>query len=391
MGTVAAAQCTGYEEYEIRQSIKEIFKLLDISEKFVSNGDRILLKVNLLMGKPPEAAVTTHPVLVSALAGLLLDAGAGEVIIGDSPGGPFSKSMLKRFYSRSGLTGVAEISSKIKLNYNTSWQKVSFSEGRVSKSFCIADFVTEADLIINIPKLKTHGLTRFTGAVKNLFGVIPGLKKGEYHFKSPEVAYFCEMLLDLAELVKPDLNIMDAVVGMEGEGPSGGTPREFGYLLGSPAAEELDLAAAYLLGIKPLTAAPQIKRGAMRGLPSVIEELNLKGVPLKSPEDVDVPPPGGETNLLLNKLPAPLARWGEKFLKPRPVVNSNLCVGCGVCAKSCPVETIELETVSEDDGKTNDKVSIELENCIRCFCCQELCQYEAIRIKRPLLGRIFFS
>ncbi|MDI3548247.1 MAG: hypothetical protein PWR10_1899 [Halanaerobiales bacterium] len=379
MEKVAIIRSQDYNEERLHRDVRVLLDLLGGVKEFVRPGQRVLLKVNLLMGKPPEAAVTTAPALVKVITRLVQEAG-GRVIIGDSPGGPFTVKALKRAYEKSGLARVAA-ETGAELNYNTGQERVPFAGGRYNKSFVLGKFIREADVIINLPKLKTHGLTMFTGAVKNLFGAIPGLLKAEYHLKMPRIDLFSQMLIDLAFCVKPVLNIMDGIIGMEGEGPSGGSPREFGYLLASPSAVALDVVSALLLGITPLSKAPVIAAAGERGL-LASTQLEIVGDKLIPYRDVKIPVIEQKSNLLDQKLPAPVSNLLDKFLRPKPVFNHQKCLGCGDCNRCCPAGVIKM---------AKGKPVVVLENCIRCFCCQELCQYQAVEIKRPLLGKLVFG
>ena len=333
MKRVSVVCCKDYNEALLREKIEELIGLLGGLDSYIKPGQNVLLKVNLLMEKPPEAMVTTHPAVVKVIASMVKEAGANP-IIGDSPGGPFSRVLLERAYKKSGLAQVAE-EVGAELNYNLDQVTVPFA-GSINKSFVLGQYITDADLIINIAKLKTHGLTMMTGAVKNLFGAIPGLLKAEYHLRMPELADFSNMLLDLSLCVNPVLNIIDGVWGMEGEGPSAGTKRNFGYLLASPSPHALDVAAAYLLGITPVSKAPIIYAARERGLPASIEEISLLGDPLIPAEKTVIPPGVRVSNLLDRRLPGPLARVLSYLLRPRPVFISELCVGCRDCYRSCP-------------------------------------------------------
>ncbi|MFW6035355.1 MAG: DUF362 domain-containing protein [Halothermotrichaceae bacterium] len=374
---VSVVKCANYSEKELKNRLKELLKPYNGMKAFVKPGQKVLLKVNLLMDSPPEAVVTTNPVLVKAVARLVQQAG-GKVIIGDSPGGPFRPGLLKRVYQKSGLKKIAdEIGAE--LNFNTGQEKVSYSEGIYNKSFVLGKYVTEADVIINLPKLKTHGLTVMTAAVKNLFGTIPGVLKAEYHVKMPEVEVFSEMLLELAFCVKPALNIVDAVVGMEGDGPSGGDARNFGYIMASRSPLAVDVASANLLGIKPQSKVPYIEAARKRGWVADISKLEIVGQELEPLKGVKVPPAINSSNLIDQRLPEPIANFLENILKPRPVFNHDKCVSCGDCYQSCPADTIIMK---------NNYPEVELDDCIRCFCCQEMCKYKAVEIKRPILARL---
>lgn len=379
MTVVAAKKCKSYQAAELSEKLDSLLDEIGGLENFVNSGDRVVFKTNLLMGKEPAAAVTTNPEFIRALAHKVKALGA-EVVIADSPGGPFNEKLLKRAYQKSGLYQLAA-EEALELNYNTDSSRHQYHEGKINKSFQLASYLDAADLVINLPKLKTHGLTMYTGAVKNLFGCIPGVLKAEYHLRMQSVYDFSRMLNDLAGLVAPELTIMDAVVGMEGEGPSNGRPKEFNYLLASTSPYYLDLAAVSLLGINPPEKVPSIKAALTDGIIKK-ENLELRGDQLLAPAEVEIPKIEKENNLLDTKLPDFLSDILEKFLRPKPVFKEDKCVGCRTCAENCPPEAITM---------VDNFPEVELETCIRCFCCQELCPYDAVEIKYPLLAKLFFS
>lgn len=379
MVLVASKKCYSYQNKELKNKLRSLLDELGGLDKFLTAGSRVLLKVNLLMGKSPLKAVTTHPEFIRALIQIIKETGA-EVIIADSPGGPFQQKLLKRAYQKSGIYKLAE-EEKIKLNYNTESKKIEFKEGKIKKSFQLASYLEDVDLIINLPKLKTHGLTMYTGGVKNLFGCIPGVLKAEYHLRIQSVYNFSQMLNDLALLIKPELTIMDGVVGMEGDGPANGKTRKFNYLLASTSPFYLDLAAVRLMGISPVERVPSIKAALNDNLLDK-SRLKIKGDQIVSLSDVDIPRIEKENNLLDAKLPQFLADILEKFLRPKPLFKKDKCIGCGRCAENCPPGVIKLE---------NNFPQVDLEGCIRCFCCQELCPYNAVEIKYPFLAKFFFS
>jgi len=215
---ISLLRCEDYEYDKVKEAIDRTFDNLGGISKYIKPGMKVLLKINLLMKKKPQEATTTHPVFVEALTRAVQEAG-GIVTIADSPGGLYTEKALKGVYSICGIEETAKRTGAI-LNYDTGFEEVSFPDGKITKSFMVIKPVIDADLIITVPKLKTHGMTLFTGAVKNLFGVIPGTYKAEYHFRMPDKKDFCSMLVDLCQCVKPSLAIMDAIVGMEGNGPS---------------------------------------------------------------------------------------------------------------------------------------------------------------------------
>jgi len=376
MEKVSIVESKEYNEKVLARKIKILLDRLGGLESFVKPGQKVLLKVNLLMDKPAEAMVTTNPIVVKVIARMIKEIGAYP-IIGDSPGGPFNKTILERAYQK---TGLAKIAKQVgaELNYNLEQVNVQY-DGSLVKSFVLGSYITKADVVINLAKLKTHGLTMITGAVKNLFGAIPGLLKAEYHLKMPRIDHFAEMLIDLSLCIKPTLSIVDGIWGMEGEGPSSGEPRNFGYLLASESPHAVDVAVALLLGITPVSKAPIIKAAGKQKLPASLDDIELLGDKLIAAKNVKIPKLIDNSNLLDRKLPDFLVRFLTPLLRPKPVFNHDKCLGCGDCFRSCPPKAITME---------DQKPFLLLEECIRCFCCQELCQYQAVDIKRPLLGKL---
>ena len=376
---VYALECDRYEVNLIKEKLKEGLELWGGLENFVKPDQTVLLKANLLMAKKPEDSTTTHPAVVHAVTEMVEEVG-GNPIIGDSPGGPFNTGMLKRIYSKTGMEAIAD-STGAELNWNFESVSKTYSEGKVLKNMTLGQFITDVDLIINLPKFKTHGLTKMTGAVKNMFGAIPGLLKGEYHLNMHEVDIFSEVLLDIALACAPTLSIMDGIVGMEGEGPSGGDSIELNTLLISPNPCALDVAMAHLVKIEP-EEVPTIKAAQGRGLVSTINEIEIIGKQSIDVGSFTSPDIENSTLLIDNALPAPLAKIVQKLLRPKPIFNAELCVQCGDCIRSCPPQIIT---------KTEDCVEADLDECIRCFCCQELCPRQAVDIHRPFLGRLLFG
>ena len=374
---VYVKKCDSYSEKNIYADVKELLEGSGGMDNFIRPGQKVVLKVNMLSGVNPERAVTTDPRFVSAVAELVKEAG-GSPVIADSPGGAFNKKTLEKSYQKCGFKKVAK-KTDAELNYNIEHRRVSFPAGEVKKFFNLANFAVDADVIINLPKLKTHGLTVYTGAVKNLFGVLPGLLKAEYHLKMQNIHTFTQMLVDLACLVSPDLNIMDAVVGMEGEGPSSGDVRKFGYLMASESSFNLDIAAVHLLGIDPPEKVPLISVMKEQGITGNFSDLKIYGDKLIQAENTVIPEIERSSNLLEQSLPGPLSSLLEFFLRPRPIFEYDKCTGCGECFQVCPPDAIIMK---------KGRPVVELEECIRCFCCQELCNFNAVKIHRPFLGRL---
>ncbi|MDK2823375.1 MAG: hypothetical protein PWQ67_279 [Clostridia bacterium] len=370
MSKVAVINCTEYEFDKVSMEFKRGISLLGGWQQYIKPGDKVFLKLNLLMKKRPEEAVTTHPVVVEAVTKELLALGA-RVIIGDSPGGPFTVRALQNIYKATGIQEVAE-KTGAELNFNVEGLDVRFPEGKIIKKFHLCKAMVEADKIISISKLKTHQMTKFTGAVKVLFGAIPGLNKAEYHLKMPNINDFSNMLIDLALCVNPVLHIMDGIVGMEGHGPSAGNPRQVGKLFLSTNPFALDWVALHVVGIRPKTI-PTVSLAAKRNIyhgpdngDFIGDKIETINPPFNAPE-------------ISGEVKFPLPKFISDYLRPKPMFSPEVCIGCGQCAQHCPPKAIKIR---------NNFPDLNLQECIRCFCCQELCPHKAVEIKRSFLSKL---
>lgn len=377
MHRVALEQCVTYEYESVRYSIQQILDHLGGLNAYVQPGEKVLLKVNLLMKKRPEEATTTHPTFVKALADELLSHGC-KVLIGDSPGGPYTEGALRGIYKVCGYEAIAK-TSNVELNWNTNGIEVKHESGLLLKQLTVVEFLRDVDKVISVSKLKTHGMMKFTGAVKNMFGIIPGLLKAEYHFKMPDIKDFSQMLVDVCTYANPVLSLMDGIVGMEGAGPSAGDPRQLGLIIASDSPYHLDFVATQLIGIEPLsvpTIARTIEAGMVRADYSDIE---LLGVPMDQWDIREFITPNIRSVEFFSKMPKVIKRMADAALRPKPIFLHQKCVGCGDCVEACPPHVIQMQ-----DGKPY----VDLEHCIRCFCCQELCPALAVEIKRPWLMKL---
>jgi uncharacterized protein (DUF362 family)/Pyruvate/2-oxoacid:ferredoxin oxidoreductase delta subunit len=329
----------------------------------------------------PYSAVTTNPDFLHAVICAVEDAG-GIVTIAESPGGPYNQTMLKSIYHTCQMDKAIEGTNAV-LNYDTSFTEVEFPSGHTVKKLPIINPILNADVIISLPKLKTHAMTSYTGAVKNLFGTIPGTYKAEMHFRLDDRAAFCSMLVDLCECVKPTLSIMDAVIGMEGDGPTSGSDRFIGLVLASANPYALDLAASSIIDYKP-EEVDTVRLAAERGLaPKAETELDIKGESIQSVRLYDFVKPESHFNLLkLINLPPALNAMLVNKLSSKPKMEYGKCISCGACADCCPPHAISMET---------GKPVIDKSKCIRCFCCQELCPKSAVVIKRPMLNKFMIK
>jgi len=335
--------------------IDSVLEPLGGMENFVNEGDKVLLKVNLLLAKEPEKAVTTHPEFIRAVAKAVRAAG-GSPLIGDSPAGLFSKRALKKVYKRSGLEELAK-EEEIPLNYDTGSKKLDIPGGMRLKKSPFCDFVFDVDKIIALPKLKTHSFQYMTLACKIMYGAVPGLTKMKYHAQFSRNMAFADMLLDILTLVKPRLYIMDGILAMEGPGPGSGDPVEMGLALASTDPVAMDLAVCRTFGIEPV-GIPVLKRAKFRNLwPEKIE------YPLLQPEDVihrGFKLPSTAEHLIT----------GKKTPKKSPIITDK-CIGCGDCEEICPKEAVRVN---------GELAKINYSKCIRCFCCHEVCPESAIKL-----------
>ncbi|OPL07754.1 MAG: iron-sulfur protein [delta proteobacterium ML8_F1] len=380
MAKVSLRACTHYDYSLVREGLQRTIDDLGGLERYIKSGDTVLLKVNLLMKKAPEKVTTTHPVFVKALSDILVAFGA-RVIIADSPGGPYNKGALESVYRGCGYLDLPTEDGAVRLNYDTRTKKISRDDLILLKQMEVIAVMEEADHVFDVCKLKTHGMTVYTGAVKNMFGTIPGILKAEYHFKMPRITDFTQMLVDVCVNAGPTLTFMDAIVGMEGAGPSAGDPVAVGAIIASDSPYHLDVVATRLVGIDPMEV-PTIERTVERGL--VREDygdIEFPGLQIEDfPKRSIKRPRVGGIGFLENKVPQLLQKPLNRMMNPKPVFDPESCVLCGDCMRACPTGAITL-------GKVIPRV--DLDKCIRCFCCQELCPHEAVAIYRnPVLEKI---
>ncbi len=376
---VTIERCPNYFGDTPRKAIERGLEPLGGINAFVKPGQKVLLKPNLLRKANPEEVVTTHPAVVKAVAELVIAAG-GKAIIGDSPGaaGPHTRNNLIKLYRGCGLDRVAN-ETGAELALDTAQEIVSLPEGKIVKRIELTKYALDVDVIINLPKFKTHCFTLLTGAVKNLFGLVPGLIKPAYHAKFPDVDDFSTMLVDLMEFVSPALTIVDGVWGMEGDGPNAGMSREMGMIISGKNPVEVDVILSRIMGMDPLlisTTRQSIERGlATKDLSSI----EVQGMELSEAIQSNMKIPPGRTHAF-PRWAVPFMPVAKYLLATRPRINKKNCVGCGDCERVCPVNTISMN---------NGKAHVHLSNCIRCYCCHETCTHHAIDLIRPLFQRLF--
>ena len=376
---VSIVPCGSYDEDVCREALTKAlapFGGLD----WVTEGMCVVIKVNLVSAMKPEQAATTHPTLLCELTKMLVSRGA-HVVLGDSPGGLYTSSHVNHVYDLSGMRACEAVGAE--LNQDFSQKDASFPEAVCAKKFTYTAYLDRADAIIDFCKLKTHGMMGLTNAVKNYFGVVPGTMKPEYHYKYPQIADFSNMLIDLGLYFKPRICLCDAVVGMEGNGPTQGSPRKIGCILAAGSASKLDLLAAKLIGLK-IDDVPTLQAARVRGLiPDSAEELEIAGdaAPFLIPDFKTMP---AQSSVFFHKAgTGVIGKIVDTFLfralTPCPKVKKNECIGCGKCAKICPAKAITMQ---------NKLPIIDRKACIHCFCCQEFCPKGAMGVYRPAIARL---
>jgi uncharacterized protein (DUF362 family) len=324
--------------------------------KYIKNGQRILLKVNLLNASDPSKAVVTNPLLVKKISEAVLKNG-GIPIIGDSPSGQFTKRRLKKVYEKGGYTAISR-DLGIELNYDITTKKIPIPQGKRLKKSSICNFILQADTIIALPKIKTHSYMIMTLATKIMYGAVPGLTKAKYHSLYIKRYSFSDMLLDILSVVTPDLIIMDGIVGMQGQGPGSGIPVDLQVLLAAENPLSIDIAVCRMLNIEPV-GIPVLKQAKIRGLwPKEIS------YPILTPDDINY-------KGFILPTTADYLLTGKKTPQQSPFINTK-CNTCGLCQEICPKQAITI---------TRKQAEINYAKCIKCYCCHEVCPEEAIELK----------
>lgn len=366
MDKVFIYKCDDYEDKNIKDAINNIVSSFDLLKKI--KNKKVVIKANLVSAMEPDKGATTHPKLLKELTSYLLSKGC-EVIIGDSPGGVYTKPYLNHVYK---ITKMTETGAKLNDNFNT--KKTYYEDAKILKTFEYTSYLDEADVIIDFCKLKTHGMMQMSCAVKNMFGSIPGTMKPEYHYRFPNHKDFANMLIDIYEYFKPSIAIVDAIIGMEGNGPTMGDARKIGAILASENAYALDYICAKLIGLDPIkveTINQSIERKLFdKNNIEINDDINNY---LISDFNTNI---GQNTITFFDNKKGPLSKLiakGSNTIfanKPNPIKRK--CVGCKKCEQICPVKAIEM---------VNNKPKIDRNKCIKCYCCQEFCPFGAMVVK----------
>ncbi|MFH1752718.1 MAG: DUF362 domain-containing protein, partial [Candidatus Omnitrophota bacterium] len=326
---VSIVRCGSYDPAPLKRAIERSLDLIGGISRFVKPSDKVLVKPNLLSARLPDEAVDTHPEFVRAVVRIVKEAG-GVPSIGDSPGSFFTVKSINHVYEQSGMKEVAE---------NEGAGLVSFNQAVHINGYPIARAIKEFDLVINLPKFKTHAMAVLTGAVKNMYGLVPGLSKVQYHKQAPNINEFSNVLADIFEITKPALSIMDGIVGMDGDGPAAGRVREIGYILSSGDAVSLDAAFADMAGV-PYSRNKLLRTVTERGLgKGCLDDIEILGESLSSARIKDFKLPKTAPQ---NRAPSFIAKYIARIIHFRPFINESLCEKCLICKPACPVDAITI-------------------------------------------------
>jgi uncharacterized protein (DUF362 family)/Pyruvate/2-oxoacid:ferredoxin oxidoreductase delta subunit len=370
---MSLAACADYEPQRIARTLERCLEPLGGIRRFVCKGQRVLLKPNLLSGRPKEHGICTHPVLVGAVAEMVRDAGA-DVIIGDSPALENTREVARK-------TGLDKIARRLAVEiseFDTA-RRVENSSGMLFKNLELAVAALESDLIINLPKCKTHMQMGMTLAVKNMFGCVPGKQKARWHFQAGrDHLAFARLLLDVYLCLKPGLNIIDAVVSMDCDGPSNGRLRQTGFIAACEDGLHLDFQLCSLLGVDCKRVPVLTVAQAENLLPGDNKKLNILGDTISPmaigdfhlPESIPVQFGPPFVHGIINRL-----------LTAKPRIAPDRCSQCEACKDICPASTI----IRDNSGN----LKVDQNGCIRCFCCHEICPRKAIVIKSGFLSGLF--
>jgi uncharacterized protein (DUF362 family)/Pyruvate/2-oxoacid:ferredoxin oxidoreductase delta subunit len=368
--SVVLARCDHYGACEVEQAVTRALSGALGADESLLGGKRVLLKPNLAAAKEPARCLTTHPQVVAAAVGFFRQRGC-EVSVGDSPAGALRG--VRRVWEATGMMAACESAGAGLVNFEAGGWIEKSVEGRVYR---MAREALAYDLMVSLPKFKTHVLTLVTGAVKNMFGCVPGLAKSSHHLANPRPAAMSRVIVDIFSLARPGLSLVDAVEAMEGNGPSSGRPRHLGLIAAGRDAVALDAVMSSVVGVEPLRV-PTTREAARRGLgEAALRKIAVVG---EAPEafsvgDFEVP-----SNWRFSLVPGVLARLALRWFWVKPVVEPSRCVGCGDCERMCAAGAIRM---------SGGRAVVTPARCVSCICCIEACQSGAIEPRASRLARL---
>lgn len=371
---VSIVKLEDYQSEKVLNALKKSLDLIGGLENILKPQTKIFVKINYLSPpSPPERAIITHPEFTRQVLSLLKNLNL-KITVGDDIQAREKDGFL--------LSGYRQICEEMGIRL-VNLKEIGFREvdcnGQLLKKTYISSLLLESDYIVNLPKLKTHSFTVYTGAVKNMFGIIPYGLRLSYHRRYQKNEMFSQMLVDIFSCAPPHLTIMDAVVAMEGEGPSGGNPRKMGIILASEDAVALDAVATKITGYDPLDI-PSTQNAHDRGFGiGKLEEIEILGEKIQDVEAKDFKHSGIAVGFLRRKLPASAYAVIQEQLIFIPEIRKDRCTNCLECVYICPSGAAKQD---------QDSVWIDRDMCIHCMCCHEVCRFQAIKLKQRPVGRI---
>lgn len=374
---VSLFKCNSYDEKVVAEAVRKLLEPLGTITEFVRPGDSVLIKPNMLSCREPEKVATTHPEVVKQLALICLDAGASKVIIGDSPPAIFGKA--DSFWEKTGFKKVAESCGAQLVAFENEIKKnIKFSSNGLEIELPVAGAYFSADVVINLCKMKTHNLTRLTGAMKNLFGLVPGLQKAYWHKVFPSAKLFGYFIADMAMKLPCSLHIMDGIVAMHGPGPASGQPYPANLLIASKSPVAIDHVFCKLAKIKSNTLSSLVRASQIGWGPKSINEIDCiyeESVESLSFNNFKVP----YLYILADLVPSKLSSIVARFIHAQPILETEKCIACSKCVAVCPAKAIKI---------AGNKAVFNYKTCISCFCCMEVCPFDAISIRQSSVLKI---
>ena len=374
---VSAVKAHNYNLAELVPAVRKSLELIGGLNSIVKPGSKVFLKINHLSPpSPPEKGIVTHPVFTEAVIILLEETGA-EITVGDD-----IEEGDEDGFIVSGYRAMCKRQHVKLLNLREAGFVEQACNGKILKNLYISKIVQEADVIINLPKFKTHSLTIFTGGIKNMYGIIPAGLRRRFHGDYLRPEDFCQMLVDIYSLAKPELTIMDGIMAMEGDGPGSGKMRNTGLILAGRDAVALDAVCGGIIGLKPEDVLTTRYAGERNSGISDLRKIEVAGEKFDSLIINDFKLPARAVRIAVKGAPRGLAKNILEQVAPRPRVIKKNCTACYQCVKACPTGAAAMV------GKTaviNDKL------CIRCMCCHEVCRFNAIFPRRPFFGTVIYG
>ena len=372
---VSLVRCEDYDPGNVTDSVKKAFDLLGGAASIVSPGQSVFVKTNSVIAAEPDSGIVTNPEVARAVVEELKKV-TSRITLGDSPGGPFKETLLKRVYEKTGLAGVAR-ETGVELALDTSTVEVPFPEGRAVKRLTLCKAMIEADRLVSVSKLKAHRFMNVTGPIKNLYGVVPGTTKFVYHSRFEEFADFAQLVLDVHIASKPAFHVLDAIEVLEGGGSRHGTKRNMKFVAAGRNAFAMEAMMMELIGVGSDEArllSVSVERGLCR---AGTDWIDVVGDEVEALKDTAYELP--ERNFFSERVPALITGRLSRFFTKTPRPLPERCTGCGKCVESCPRQAIVIE-----DGLA----IVDRSKCIRCYCCDELCERQAVGSRTPLLAKL---